>query len=316
MKIRGFCTREHYIDHIGPIFEVLAARGVEVMLHVSSERQVLQAAYAYACPTQIGRPASDALIVVAGGRDLGSYPNCVLVEHGAGQHYRDLNDISWAGGEGRQNVRLFIVPNEMTAARNEARYEATPNVIAAPRLERLRKFDTEPIYDVVLGRHWDTYQVPELQSAWPHHFESLRRFAVVNRDRTAMHFHPRCDDVGRTLAREWGVRYLDTFDRAVVLGRVLVIDNSSVGFEWAALDRPVVWLNAPHYRRHTEHGLRFWSHVDVGMQVDDPHNLEYAIAESLRHDPQAARRKELIAEVFPVIDGSAEIAADAIMEVA
>jgi len=315
--IRFYATRGHYVDHLLPIAHALIARKVDIAFHVAPGEAFLAADRV---PTVMGRPPTDDLIVVAGAQDLGSYPRAVLVEHGAGQTYVDMSQNSWAGGDGRQNVVLFIVPNQYAAAANERRYP-TPNVIAAPRIEYLRSVETPELsdlwYDVILGRHWDSHLAPELNSAWAHHFETLRRFALVNRNRTALHFHPRCADVGRTLAREWYCHYFETFLGPVMHAPrgVLVIDNSSAGFEWAALDRPVVWLNAPHYRRNIEQGLRFWSHVDVGMQVDEPENLEYAIAESLRHDPMADRRRELIADVYPVIDGAAEIAADAIMEV-
>ena len=81
---------------------------------------------------------------------------------------------------------------------------------------------------------------------------------------------------------------------------VYVCDGVSTLYEFAALDRPVVVLNPPSFRRDVHHGGRFWTWADVGVQVDDPTEITEAIIEARREQPsQVARRREIVAEVYP-----------------
>lgn len=95
------------------------------------------------------------------------------------------------------------------------------------------------------------------------------------------------------------------------------VAHNSVLYEWAALGRPVVVLDAPWFRRNVDHGLRFWSHADIGIRVREPEQLIDAVAEAVQ-DPSdvRARRESLVADLFrDLIDGrSARRAADAIRE--
>ena len=93
-----------------------------------------------------------------------------------------------------------------------------------------------------------------------------------------------------------------------------MVDNSSIGWEFLSLDRPVVWLNAPWYRRNVNYGLRFWDFADAGVQVEEPHDLRFAITEALM-DTNRARRREAVADIYAYTDGRAsERAARAIEE--
>ena len=285
-----YASRSHYRDHLLPIWEAIDDRHRGFFHDVPPLR-------------------SDRLTVVAGGSDLAGLRRAVLVEHGAGQTYVEVDHEGWSGGPRRDRVELFVVPNLHAARANRTRYPTTPFVVCSPRVEYLRTLDQHVAYDVVFGRHWDSYLTAELNSAWPHHFETIRDYCLTH-PRTALHFHPRCAEVGQTLANDWGIRYIDSFDEVVRTCDTLVVDNSSVGFEWAALGRKVVWLNAPHYRRKLEQGLRFWSHVDVGVECDDPDGLEAAL------DAPFTPRQDLVQDVYPLIEGAAKVAAEAIIHTA
>lgn len=313
-----YATREWYLDHLAPIWHALPAdqRGrfgitPRASMFIRTQQLGIDHDRIVHGPPLHG----DAPVVCAGGQDIGGLTRTVLVEHGAGQTYRTLDHESWAGGPGRENVCLFIVPNEQVAARNRFAYPDVPNVLAAPHVQYLLSLDWAPEIPVVFGRHWETALLPELQSAWPHHFAAIRDYCTTNRDRVALHFHPRIEDMGRTLASEWRVTYLNTLDDVARRGFVFVTDNSSAAFELAYCGRPIVWLNCPHYRRDVEHGLRFWSHIDVGYQVDDPDRLEPQIAYASGMGPTLFA-EELTGDVFPVVKNASSIAAAAIMDVA
>jgi CDP-glycerol glycerophosphotransferase (TagB/SpsB family) len=112
-----------------------------------------------------------------------------------------------------------------------------------------------------------------------------------------------------------GIRFVPEFDDIVRQADVYVCDNSSTLFEFATLDRPVVVLNAPWYRRDVNHGLRFWEYADIGVQVDSPDDLIAGIAEALNDSPaRQARRREIVNELYPFLGHAAQHAATQLVE--
>jgi hypothetical protein len=244
----------------------------------------------------------------------------VYVEHGAGQTYpgrRDsARDGSYSDGDGLDNVVLFLCPNEMVAARRRARYpNARVEVVGSAKLDpwhetvhrntvRVRLPDPGVIG---FAWHWPNDMCPEAGWAWPHYAAAfadvvaqLRRrdFAVVG------HAHPRAIASIEPLYRSVGVTVV-TVDELFDSASLLVVDNSSIGYEFASLDRPTVWCNAPTWRADVHHGLRFWDLVP-GPQVDEPRQLVSAIAYA-DADPRelALERGRVNDRVFPLRDGHA-----------
>jgi CDP-glycerol glycerophosphotransferase (TagB/SpsB family) len=101
------------------------------------------------------------------------------------------------------------------------------------------------------------------------------------------------------------------FDDVLAEANVYVCDNSSTIYEFAALNRPVVVLNASYYRRDVHHGLRFWEDVP-GIQVNKASDLQDAIQEAVENDTFEAERKRITEKVYPYLGQSAERAAQAI----
>jgi CDP-glycerol glycerophosphotransferase (TagB/SpsB family) len=148
--------------------------------------------------------------------------------------------------------------------------------------------------------------VPEARSALPHYDAVLPALANDPRWHLLGHGHPRL--WGR-IARRWaelGVERVPEFADVLDRADVFVCDNSSALYEFASTGRPVVVLNTPIYRRDVEHGLRFWSEADVGVQVDHACDLADAIALALTDPPSVARRRsEIVRAVCPLADGRA-----------
>jgi len=84
------------------------------------------------------------------------------------------------------------------------------------------------------------------------------------------HYHPRDPHIRNT----WDRLQVPVIDVHTVRNKVdlLIVDNSSLGYEMLHLGRGVISLNAPWYRRDVHHGLRFWDAVP-GIQVDEPEEL-------------------------------------------
>lgn len=319
MQVHLYASQQHYAEHLLPIYRALPAE-------LQGERWCQRPRDWRTGPLPHPRRRPPGLVLVAGYADacrIGAGP-LVYVEHGAGQAYTDAADNgSYSGGLGLDQVALFVAPGEHVAARWRARYPATPvAVVGCPKLDRWHTHapwivDGAPTVAVTF--HWDCGLVPETRSAVRHYQPALAHLRDSVSDMGGVllgHSHPRAWAPMHRLWASLGVP--STADLADVLDRadVLVADNTSALYEFASLDRPVLALNAPWYRRDVQHGLRFWSHVP-GLQVDEPDQLADGVAAAWADPPSAqALRTAAVALVYAHRDGTAAArAAAAIVEV-
>jgi len=250
----------------------------------------------------------------------------VFVEHGAGQTYRDTDSPSYAGGRRRDAVRLYLAPGDHVARNNAARYPDTPTeVVGCPKLDRWHLEGRPPARrGAELGRrpavavsfHPDFPHIaPECLSAFSWYRDALASLAAADRPYDLLgHAHPRRWPELRAWWAGIGVEPVERFDEVVARADCYVVDNSSTLYEFASLDRPVVALDAPWMRRSVEHGLRFWSHADVGVRIGQASALDTAIRLALTDPAEIAdRRRRLVADVYAHVDGhAADRAVDAI----
>lgn len=260
------------------------------------------------------------VVIVAGFADLQAIQRwrpakIVHLEHGAGQTYEGITSPSYAGGKHRLlgTVDLFLTAGEHGAARWRDTYPDIPAVpVGAPKLDRHHR---APHGDgIVFTRHWDCRLVPETRSAVDHYRRALPDvIARLKADghRVYGHTHPRCPQGMRRWWEQWGAEVLADETEVFAHGGMLVADNTSMIYEFAALDRPTVCLNAPWYRRDVHHGMRFWDLIP-GPQVNEPDGLHDAISAAFL--PQwGDTRRDVSTVVYGAPVGSAgEIAAEAI----
>jgi hypothetical protein len=294
MRIDALATRPHYADHVRPVFEALPDPGV---FHRSG-------------PLGSGVPT-----IVASFLDsqLARQRPVIYMEHGAGQTYR-AGQPSYAGGPGKNHVALFLSPSEAVATHNRRAYPAAEHaVVGCPMIDPWighRPSNREPV--VALAWHWEGLGVaPEARSAFRHYAEAIPRLPF----RLLGHGHPRAMRRLRPFYDEHGIEIADTFEEVLERADVLVFDNTSAGFMFAATGRPVVVLDAPWYVKTW--GGRFWDWADVGVRISEPRDLERAITMALR-DQSTLRynRQRITREIFGELDGRAtERAVDAIGEV-
>lgn len=218
--------------------------------------------------------AADWLSVLRAGQFKTAY-----VEHGAAQSYAPPLQHREAhcyyhprpGAENHHpdNVIAYIAPRQdVIDAWGRPGFAA-----GCPAVDEFELVPSEP-RTIAFTFHWMAHRVcPEATSAFGHYEARLPDIIAKLKadDWTVIGTrHPRFKHLKgyweRLGVEEVGID--DVRRRA----STLILDNSSAGFEHAYLLRRTVWLNAPHYRRDVEHGLRFWSHVP-GIQVDSPDEL-------------------------------------------
>lgn len=310
LPVDAVATEAHFLDHIAPVWrgldpelrgtllldDRLAGRGEDLgfepeAIDANALRREIRFPVANPGPGPVAIVASYGDVKV--GRRLG-YRRFVFIEHGAGQAYtgdrRNGRHGSYAGGEDREDVGLFLVPNVYSATLwRDAYPDADVEIVGSPKVDGLPGRVAGPSPVVAVSFHWEAHVVPEARPAFGHHRTALpelaRRFTVIG------HGHPRAEDWLRRVYRRVGIPWVPDFEEVCRRADVYVCDNSSTLFEFASTGRPVVVLNAPWYRRRVQHGLRFWDAAGVGRQVDEPEQLVPAVAAAIENpDADKAER--------------------------
>ena len=304
--IDAYASLPHYAAHLRPVWEALPPE----------QRGTLYLGPRVGSPTPRQPPGGPGpLTLVASWADLDQIRprRVILMEHGAGQSYSDRHS-AYAGGLERETVDLFLCPGPHSAERNAAAYPAAPVVqTGCPALDDYLKVPSRLSGQMVaVSWHRNHLLHPETHWAWNTFHPALplltRRFPLVG------HGHPRARSFFKKQYRRFGIRWAE-WGEVMERASVLVVDNSSAGFEFAATGRPVVWMNAPGYRRGVEHGLRFWGNVGVGYQCDEPARLPDVVEEALG-EPAWKRDERLSLTPYSHLDGrSAARAAVAIVSV-
>ena len=239
------------------------------------------------------------------------YSRIALMEHGIGQSYGNGHP-SYPGGRRRDAVSLFLAPNETSAAMDRRAYPAARvEVVGSPRLDTLPQRVGPPGEVVAVTSHWDSRVAPETRSAFPFFRDAI--VGLAERYEVIGHSHPRLD-----LSRDYRamrIEYVRDFDDVLRRADVLIADNTSVLYEFASTERPVVVLNGPLFRKDRHHGLRFWDAAAVGVQVDDPAELAEAVQDALS-DPLERRvaREAALSLVYQPRTGGPALAAAAILD--
>lgn len=255
VKIHALSSQPHYGVHLMAILE-----------HLPDE---YRGEYREGRVNARGIPQND-IVMVAGHLDidLPGGRRTVLVDHGAGQPYKDAPQ--WAepyyGGAQPDHVVAYIGPRQSCVDR----YGLPGFAAGSPFCD---KFDLYPEQDNVVGFtwHWRGRRVcPEADTALPHYLDRLGDIFAALRDtgrEVIGHRHPRLNGY-RNIYQKYGVEEVD-YETLLRRSHTVVADNTTALYHAAYLLRDTLALNAPWYRKDVEHGLRFWSHVP-GPQIETP----------------------------------------------
>jgi hypothetical protein len=331
MTIDMYAHEVQFVDHLAAVWHALPteARG---RFHVYRPMEERARARGITPTTNVAPDPSRPVLVASYGdtkrmrRD--GYTRIAYIEHGAGQSYpgdrKGATHSSYAGGRDRGDVGLFLMPNEYSAAMWRAAYpRARVDVVGCPKLDLLPAREPGPGPVVAVTFHWDCRLVQETRTAYYAFRAALpdlaARWAVIG------HAHPRALDGPPDLRREYrrlGIELVEDFEDVCRRADLLVFDNTSAGFEFAATGRPVVVLNDPvgrtvgrGYRPNVSHGLRFWDAAGVGINVGHAADLEAAVERALGDPPQVAAERERALElVYAHRDGAARRAAEVLLD--
>jgi len=299
-----------FLDHLLPVWQQLPKRHRGCVLYTKPALEGYTKRMAgHSSPL---RPASNRATLVASISDLNVLRRAqrrlvAYMEHGVGQSYhgdkRTDRHPSYAGGPGREHCGLIMAPNELAAAQWRKTYPNVPvHVIGATRALAAPAHPDTPC--LAISFHWNG-GMPEMQNAFTHYHRCLQQLGeqlpVIG------HGHPRMLGALKVRYRRAGIEWVPNLAVVARRATVYAVDNSSTLYELGRT-RPVIALNQPHYRKEVEHGLRFWSHIP-GPQVEDCETL-LATARRLLYEGETpaelARRQQVMAEVFPRLDGAAE----------
>jgi hypothetical protein len=211
----------------------------------------------------------------------------------------------------------YIAPSQTVADR----WTAAPSVaVGCPKLDqyigKVQPFNNVETPEVCFAWHWDCTLVPETRTAWPHYehdfAEIVERFRLQG-FRVTAHEHPKWRGAMNKIMESHGVEIRHSDTEVLTNAHVLFVDNSSLAYEFAALNKPVFLLNAPWYRREIEHGLRFWSYPP-GLEIQNPEELlKYNLWDILHRSPDQLisefRREAAVAHAYAFVDGQSSVRA-------
>ena len=234
---------------------------------------------------------------------------------------------SGPGGPQRTTVGLFLCTNEAVAAANAAAYGAHRCVVVgSPRLEDLAlarslHVPSEPPV-LALTWHWACRVAPPWSETLLFAAENaLSLLAERWRGPIIGTSHPRIWLAARNRYEAAGIEPVQSWPEVIRRADVLSFDNTSAGFEAAALGIPVVLLESPLWDRGTRHGLRFWEWAGIGSSVRTDGSSEDlaarwvdGVVEALTHrDRYAPVAAAMTEEVYPHREDSTERAVAALL---
>lgn len=272
MKIHALARFPHYMDHLLAIWNNLPDHLLgETLLEPN--------------PTlsHVKHWDDNDLVMVAGYSDIQCAfgRRIVYVEHGAGQKYEGVTagaERYYHGSEHPDNVIAYLGPRQDVIDS----WQRPGYACGAPICDRYQLFSDRPV--VAIAFHWNAgaphrVGVPEAGTAFDAYQAQMSEIIAelhVNNYEVVGTRHPRFNRMRGFWERQ-GVEEVDAH-HVRLHASLLIADNTSLAYEMAYLNRDVITLNCPEYRRDVNHGLRFWDHIP-GLQVNDPFELIDVISE-------------------------------------
>jgi hypothetical protein len=328
MKLDFFARRAHYIDHLAPIYRAMPAqRGrftvpaelLEYAFEALGGGDLVQLE-AYDEGTLSGE---DPVLVCSYG-DIAraarrASRKIIHMEHGIGHAYGTAPYPNGRRGR-RDQVDLFLAPNEYTARLIRSVRRTRVEVIGTPKMDEWFAPVQGPAFSnnrrpvIAIAFHWGdrNSRPPEAGSAWEHYKAILP--ALRDRYQLIGHGHPLASDVFRQEFERMEIEWVPDFRQVLLRADLYVNDLSSTLYEFLVTGKPVVVLNAPWFRREMHWGIRFWDYAGVGINVWDPAFLFTAIDRTIAEYGTICieERQQAITDLYPYAGHAADRAASVI----
>lgn len=276
--INAYASESHYARILKPVWDALDER-MKGTFVVHPRIDGIFGLKASRLPDQSG------ILMIGSHKDsqLAKGP-FIYVEHGAGQSYSSRWEYS---NKTRTNMLAALVPGPYCAAATEKANPGVPVLmIGAPHLKGIERSDKKAI---VFAWHWRCSIAMETITAFDEYRWALPEIAKKYAVRG--HGHPRLINEIAPIYQDMGIEIIHDPRQALEKAGLLVADNTSLAYEAAALDIPVVLVNSSRWRKDKNWGLRFWD-VLPGPQVDHPQDLLPTIEQQINggHQEWATER--------------------------
>lgn len=301
--LNAYASHPHYVNYIKPIWDRLPNK-LKGEFHVHPRCDGL-----YDLPTARQFTNPQPPLIVAGATDAKRADRYIFIEHGAGQTY-EAGHGNYANHP-KPGCLAAIVPGPYCA---RIMQQANPNLpviqAGAYTLREVIKswligpqepegiVNIMPMQPTILFTwHWRGAAVsPEADTGFGQFRESMLQ--IHPSMRVKGHAHPRILGEAAEWYRQHGIPTVETSAQALQNMSLLVADNTTMIYEAAALDLPVIVMNPSMYRKGTHHGLRFWDMIP-GPQANSPDEIPELVANELMYpDNWAAERKQITDQVY------------------
>ena len=346
MPVEFIVSERQYLDHLPQVYKALPDY-LQGLFHVSGEL-LQKLSMAKGIPKEkirvfhLGKenpvltPGDDVMTVAIKDARLakecgGPRKRIYMGEHGCGQTYNSGNG-SYAGGLDRGFLALCLVPGDIPYKKQIANYPNIPCVrIGCPKLDFFKGYKKPDkilqLHEMTIGIsfHYSCTVCPETGTAWPFFWNSVAKLIRDNPETQFLgHAHPRA--MNGDVLTKWlqlqtecsNLKVTDDFNHILVKADLYIMDQSSTIFEFAALDKPVILMNSPHFRKNVHHGMRFWELADIGVNVEYKEDMEAAVKRAIlgeMQDSYSAKRKAYTQIVYSVpIGEAAQACAQAIID--
>lgn len=223
-------------------------------------------------------PNKDGILMCASHADsLHSANKYIYIEHGAGQSYQ--SGSNFYSNCYRPNMLAALVPGPYCARKTKAANPDTPVIVmGAPHLADIKRKDPQKL---TFAWHWRCGVAMETDTAFDEYREVMVECST--KWETVGHGHPRIIGELSAVYAQNNIPTVYDSREALTHAGLLVADNTSLIYEAAVLDIPVVLVNKETYRRDKEWGLRFWE-AQPGPYVDHPAELVATVEAELSGD--------------------------------
>lgn len=212
-------------------------------------------------------PNQDGYLMVASHKDsLWAKNKFIYIEHGAGQSYSNSKDNF--SNSFRPNMLCALIPGPYCAAKTQLANPGVPVIsIGAAHLRDVKRTDPQKL---AFAWHWRCSVCIETDTAFDQYQDEM--ILATRRWESIGHGHPRIIDELSMVYKMYGIETVYDSKQVLSHAGLLVADNTSLIYEAAVLDIPVILINKTDWRRDRNYGLRFWDLLP-GPQVNHPSEL-------------------------------------------